>query len=238
MNNEFKLLQLIDSASPTGAFSHSFGMETAFQENTIQSAKDLYDWVRAFLQGSLATTEGYAVYISHQSLDRMLSGECSPASFKQEIIELDQRLFLMKLPKESREGSSKIGKRFLKTVMPLHPASNLAHYEQWIQKGECHGNASIVHGWISRYLEIPRESAVFTYLYACVNNQLQTALRLAITGQSDVQRILKEIYSELNEESERISSASPSVQDMHSCALIQEIESIKHETLYSRLFMS
>lgn len=232
------LLQLIDSASPTGAFSHSFGMEAAFQEGKIQTSQDLFDWARTFLKGSLTTTEGYAVWISHQLVEKRMTGSISSEEFKKEILELDHRLFLIKLPKESREGSSKIGKKFLKTARQLYPSSDLDHYDKWIRKDVCYGNASIVHGWISCYLEIPVEVAIFTYLYASINNQLQTALRLAITGQSDIQRILKEMYSDLNDETERIIQASPGVIDMYSHALTQEVESIRHETLYSRLFMS
>ena len=67
MEKTFLLFQLVDSAFPTGAFSHSFGLETSFQENKISEPIELYNWLKTYVSGSLAPTEGVAVYLIYQA---------------------------------------------------------------------------------------------------------------------------------------------------------------------------
>lgn len=237
MKSDLYLLQLVDSAYPTGAFSHSFGMEAAFQEKKIKGANDLYDWMVTFLTGSLVPTEGNAVYMTHRWISTLKKGESKEAILKN-IHTLDRKLYLSKIPKESREGSMKIGKRYLKMVQTLYPESGLQDYQQLIKENKCFGNSAIVHGWIASHLDIDESTAIFTYLYTCVNNQLQSALRLTAVGQTDVQRILQQLYPLMKESTDEIIQASPTVDDIYNYSVTQEIESMRHETLYSRLFMS
>lgn len=235
MNNELQLLQLVDSASPTGAFTHSFGMETAFKENKLQNADDLFEWMIAYLSGSLAPTEGAAVYMSYHIVQTWLKEQDKQLD---KIQLLDKKLYLSKIPKESRDGAMKIGKRYLKIVDTLYPNSQLSLYKEWLSKGDCFGHSAIVHGWISAYLDITCHTALYTYLYNSINNQLQTALRLTAVGQTDVQIILHRLYPIINEKVDHILITNPTIDDLFSFSIIQEIEAMRHETLYSRLFMS
>ena len=72
MENVFFLFQLVDSAFPTGAFSHSFGLETAFQEKKIDKPIELYNWLKSYVSGSLAPTEGVVVYLTYQAIQKEL----------------------------------------------------------------------------------------------------------------------------------------------------------------------
>ena len=72
MKNVCFLFQLVDSAFPTGAFSHSFGLETAFQEKKMNGPSELYEWIKSYVSGSLAPTEGAAVYLTYQAIQREL----------------------------------------------------------------------------------------------------------------------------------------------------------------------
>ncbi len=64
MPSIIQLVQLMDSAFPTGAFAHSFGLETAFQERRIETADDLAAWLKSYLRNQ-AALEGTAVYLAH-----------------------------------------------------------------------------------------------------------------------------------------------------------------------------
>ena len=132
MNNVFFLFQLVDSAFPTGAFSHSFGLETAFQEKKINKPIELYKWLKSYVSGSLAPTEGVAVYLTYQAIQKELLHQEWSEDTEKYIQRLDQKLTVSKMSSESREGGIKIGKRYLKIVNTLYPQSGLQQYARWI----------------------------------------------------------------------------------------------------------
>lgn len=238
MKNELFLYQLIDSAFPTGSFSHSFGLETALKENKINTSTDLLKWMESYISANLAVMEGAAVYIAYQLIQTTVQNHEIPETVQKDLQRLDQKLTLRTLASESREGTIKIGRRYLNIVDALYPESGLEQYADWIKDGRCYGNPAVVHGWISAYLEVSADIAVFTHLYASVNNLLQSALRMTAAGQTDIQLILKELYPLIMEETEKVIEFSPDEDDLFNYAMAQEIEAMRHETLYSRLFMS
>ncbi|WP_165887008.1 urease accessory protein UreF [Scopulibacillus darangshiensis] len=238
MKNNLSLLQLVDSAFPTGAFAHSFGLETAFKENKLSGPKELYEWLQDYIRGSLIPTEGIAVFVSYQTIQKEIEINALPETVQEDLQRLDQKLTFSKKASESRDGTVKIGKRYLKIVHTLYPEAGLDQYAGWINERLCYGNPAIVHGWISAYLDIPCDQAIFTHLYTNVNNLLQSALRMAVIGQTDAQLILQRLYPLMDEEAEQIVHSSPGEKDLCNYAIVQETEAMRHETLYSRLFMS
>ena len=114
MNAQARLLQLFhlnDSAFPTGAFSHSFGLETYTQTGTVRDASTL----RAYLTGRLL--DGMVRF------DLVFLREALHAAQVQDtnvILELDQRLSAMMTVQELREASTQIGRRFLRAAAPLY----------------------------------------------------------------------------------------------------------------------
>ncbi|NJI14743.1 urease accessory protein UreF, partial [Staphylococcus agnetis] len=46
---ELKLFQFCDSQFPTGAFSHSYGLETYIQRNDVDDAASFQNWLEVFL---------------------------------------------------------------------------------------------------------------------------------------------------------------------------------------------
>ncbi|WP_106497490.1 urease accessory protein UreF [Lentibacillus sp. Marseille-P4043] len=238
MNNEWLFFQLIDSALPTGAFSHSFGLETAYQEGQIKDPDDLYNWAYHYITGVLTPIDGIAISITYQTLkDEITSGQI-PEQVKHSMQKLDQKLTMCKMSSESRKGGIKLGKSYLKVINTLYPDSGLLQYSDWINGKLCYGNPAIVHGWISAYLAVSLELAVFTHLYSSINMLLQSALRMTIVGQTDVQLILQRLYPMLTKSAKEISAGSYSENDLCSYSVVQEVEGMRHETLYSRLFMS
>lgn len=238
MKNNLALFQLVDSAFPTGAFSHSFGLETAFQENRLKGPSELYAWLQDYIEGSLAPSEGISVYVSYEMIKDQEAFTELPETVQENLQRLDRKVTFCKKASESRDGTVKIAKRYLKIVDTLYPEAGLSQYARWIQEDLCFGNPSIVHGWISAYLDVPCDQAIFTHFYTNVNNLLQASLRMAAVGQTDAQLIMQRLYPLMEEETERIIQTKPGEEDFCNYAVIQESEAMRHENLYSRLFMS
>ena len=52
-----RFLQLCDSAFPSGAFSQSFGLETAVLERGVADAASVRTWIASYLEHGLATLD-------------------------------------------------------------------------------------------------------------------------------------------------------------------------------------
>ena len=61
-----RFLQLCDSVFPSGAFSHSFGLETAIAERGLAGAAGVRAWIADYLERSLATLDARAFVLRYQ----------------------------------------------------------------------------------------------------------------------------------------------------------------------------
>ena len=319
------LLPLLDSAFPTGAFSHSFGMETAIQENKVRHPAELADWLTAYIKGNVVPMEGAGVYWAYQWVSQcmeevpdshrqrqtihhsssaasekarhisltwsqsvhhpgatfsemhqpsltvaksvhqsssmserhpnsILAGAHGTGTMLPETVhrrsltvseliavllqDLDQRLTVSRLARESREGGIKMGRRYLRLLTELYPEAGLAKYERWIREEKCYGNSAVVHGWICAYLKQGVASAVLSYLYVSTNNLIQNAIRAMSLGHTMGQKLLHQMLPLLEKEAEDLIQKPPSFEQLASGAPVQEIQAMRHERLYSRIFMS
>ncbi|MBE3552220.1 MAG: urease accessory protein UreF [Kyrpidia tusciae] len=225
-------LPLLDSAFPTGAFAHSFGLETAVREGRVTSGRELANWLKVSVQSGPAWMEGVAAFWTHRWV-------VSGAAVRHEDIEdLDRRLTVSRLSRESREGSVKIGRRYVRLAAELYPDSGVGLYRSWIDQGRCFGQAAVAHGWLWAGMGGDGESAAGGYLYISVMTGVQAALRLSVVGQTEAQKVIRDLLPEVEAATARIARDPPAIGRMGSAGLLQEVAAMRHETLYSRLFMS
>src|SRR3989442_14917967 len=85
----------------------------------------------------------------------------------------------MKLIREARESSRRVGKRMLTTALKLSPDSLLRDYWGAVHAGACPGNSAAALGAVAATLGIPRRQAMLIGLYTFATNILGAAMRLA-----------------------------------------------------------
>src|SRR5919108_5122323 len=89
-----RLLQLTDTAFPTGAFAHSFGLETYVARGAVDTAATLEAFIANTLLHAVAPGDGVACHAAaHAGTD----WECV-------VQQLDRRLTAMKTVTEFREA--------------------------------------------------------------------------------------------------------------------------------------
>ena len=224
------LFQLIDTFFPTGAFAHSFGLETYVQDGQVTDRDTFEELLRSILHHGMRNMDATAVVLAYKA---------AHANDIERVAILDARLTALKLPRESREGSIKIGKQFLRNALRLFIERNakmLEVYEQRIRLGECAGHHSIAHGLVMAVASIDLPLSLLGYLHAYVVSQVSAAVRLIPLGATEGQLIIQSIRPDLLEIVAFAQKAE--MEDLGCFTPGLDIRSMQHERLYSRLFIS
>ena len=207
------------------------------QEGVVSDPGTLQRWLENFVSHSLVPIEGPGVHWAWQWKMAEAGGGANQ-DMQEKWIDLDRRLTLTRLSRESREGGIKVAKRYLQMVMALYPESGLEWYRESIQEGQCFGHTAVIHGFVCAFLQQPVETAVLTHLYTSVNGLIQAALRGMSMGQTDAQKVLSCLLPLLSVKAKEITEHPPLPHQIYGCTLHQEVAAMRHEFLYSRLFTS
>jgi urease accessory protein len=226
-NSLFPLLQFSDSNFPSGAFSHSFGLETYIQEQVITDKESFAKALSVYVEKQLVFADGLACRLAYEALE-----QGDEAGF----LELDHMLYASSLAEETRLGNKRIGERMAKLCIDLYPADILLNYVKQIKKKKAYGHSALVFSAIAYYLKVPKETALSTHLFTAVSSLVQNAVRGIPLGQTDGQKILVEIQPLLDEAAATIFKLS--VDELGAVSPGLEIAQMRHERLHVRLFMS
>jgi urease accessory protein len=220
-------LQLLDSALPVGAFSHSFGLETLVQSGHINSLDDLREYSKSMLFNAWAPCDAIAIKGIYQF---------APQERWAELWQLDRMIHLSRVARESREGQAKMGKRLLQLGQSLHPDVQWKPLLEAVAAQHCTGCYPTVCGWLTYQLQVPQRNAVEGYLYSCVVSCVNNAVRLMALGQTQAQTLVAQMLPQITEAWHQVEERDPF--DFATSTPMLEVAAMRHETLYSRLFMS
>jgi urease accessory protein len=226
-NNILSLFQLCDSNFPTGAFSHSYGLESYIQEDKVCDQATFLQWLYAYVNEQLIYSDGLASRLVYEALEK--------EDF-QKVWKLDRMLTVQNLPRETREGTQRIGERMLKLIESLYDIPILSEYRERINKKQSFGHPAIVFTIVGYHLEIPKSTTTLYYLYSTVSSLVQNAVRAIPLGQTAGQKTIQEFQSALTKATEKIQSLDEEDFGIVSPGL--ELSQMKHERVNIRIFMS
>ena len=226
-NKLFPLLQLSDSNFPSGAFSHSFGLETYIQELVITDKKSFAQAISVYIRRQLAYVDGLASRLALEALEQNCFAD---------FLELDHILYASSLAEETRLGNQRIGERMGKLCNELYPSTFLKQYIDHIKEKQAYGHSALVFAAVAHHLEMSKEVAVKTYLFAAVSSLVQNGVRGIPLGQTDGQKLLVEVQPLFEEIVTIIFKLSK--EDLGAVSPGLEVAQMRHERLHVRLFMS
>ncbi|WP_338469740.1 urease accessory protein UreF [Niallia sp. XMNu-256] len=225
--NILSLFQMCDSNFPTGAFSHSYGLETYIQEDKIHDQATFLQWLHAYVFEQLIYSDGLASRLVYESLEK--------EDFQQ-VWRIDRKLAVQNLPRETREGTHRIGERMLSLVQSLYDIPILSDYRERINKKQSFGHPAIVFTIVGHHLEVPKSTTILYYLYSTVSSLVQNAVRAIPLGQTAGQKTIQEFNNTLIEATEKILHLHEEDFGIVSPGL--ELSQMKHERVNIRIFMS
>ncbi|MET9275950.1 urease accessory UreF family protein [Kribbella sp. NPDC003557] len=227
------VLQLSDSASPSGRYTLSYGLETMAQSGRLATPSDpatLSALLRDQVRLAVGPSEGVALACGHRATT-------GPDSLDLELVtRADQRLTAVKLSREARETSSRTGRALLRAAIPVFGAGALTTFASEIASRRSPGNHAVVLGVLSACLGVPRLQSVAGELFAFAAGWVAAAVRLAVTDHRTAQAVLYDVRDDLAAAAN--SAADNDIPDISSCAPLLDVMAMQHEETELRLFAS
>ena len=152
------------------------------------------------------------------------------------VWQIDQELFALGRAKETREGNQRIGRQLVRVMNELYQMDLLKSYEAKIKAKELHGHSAIVFAMVCAGLQVDLPTTLSVYLFSSATSLIQNGVRGIPLGQTDGQKILRELQPVLAEVVEKIMILTEN--QFGAGAIGLEIAQMMHEQLSVRLFMS
>lgn len=221
------LLHLVDPTLPIGGFNHSNGLETFVQQGKVCTKDSLEEYVQTQLLQNWIYNDGS--YLS-LAFDAMEQGNLA------RIIELDQELAASKVARESREGSYKLGVRLLKIFIRYENHPLLAEFQQALAEKRCLGFFPIVFAMVAKAMNLDKADTLYAFYYNAAVGAVTNGVKLIPLSQMDGQDILFDLRNPIANAVEQ--SLTPDPDWLGAATLANDVRSMQHEQLHTRLYMS
>ncbi len=229
MNNKFfLLLQINDALFPIGSYTQSYGLETYIQQGTVKDKET----AGLFLEQNLRTS-----FLHSELLAARLAYEYTKNNDLDKLFRLEQTAKASRTPSELRSASSRLGSRFMKTVLSLNIDYDKKFYEEYCNKCAPVGiSHSVAYGVFCACADMDKDETLSAYLYSQTSSAVTNMVKLIPLSQTVGQQILAgcgSLFAELLEEVKNLTE-----DELCASAPGLDIRAMQHEVLYSRLYMS
>ena len=237
---QLPLAQLCDSALPTGAFSHSFGLETYIYEGVVDGEASFVSWLRALVSTQLTFSEGLGLRLAFEAvavddweaiahLDELLVAQAVPLQVRRAGVTMGRRM--LTIARLALEGTD--GGRLLSRYAAL---ANTGDTGDTGHTGGCRSHPAIVLAIAGYALAAPPAAVTAAYLQSSVISLTQNAVRAIPLGQDAGQRAIASVRGDVRAAVRRIGSLGQT--DLGAAAPGIEISQMRHERQRARMFMS
>jgi urease accessory protein len=217
----WRLLQTTDSLFPTGAFSHSGGLEGLANEGILRTADDAERAVEEILRHSFARVDLPACGLAHRA---------ASAAELEAVLRIDARLDALKPPREAREASRSLGRRRLRLV------ASLDGYRTLVEQDRTPGHQAVVTGMQGALEGMPREDTLLAFAYGAAAGLVSSAMKLLPLGQTRAQNLLSRLGASMPEIAQEADGLD--LEELGSFLPLLDVAAMRHETGAPRLFIS
>jgi urease accessory protein len=213
------LLQANDSAYPSGAYAHSFGLEELVEAGVVKTAADLERFLETQILPALLTFELPYFARAHAA---------AVAGNAEELLALDGELDAWRIPAELRDASRRIGSQRLGLLAQLDPSPLVLNHLAASPRS---------HHLVVTALElsgIPAAQAARAFAFQMIAGLSAASMKLMRLGQTSCQQILRRTLVSLSSQID--DSLNQPVDGWFNPLL--EIASLRHARAHARLFIS
>lgn len=227
------LLQLSDSAFPSGRYTLSYGLETLVQSGHLAApaaVSTLTTLLSDSIRWGVAPSDGAALACAHRAVGP--DGEVD----LEVIAQVDLRLTAVKLSREAREASARTGRAVLATATAAFGAGPLRPYTERVAEGRSPGNHAVVVGLLGAGLGVPCLEALVGELYAFASGWAAAAIRLGLVNHRAAQALLHHARPVLAAAARE--ALNRDIDQISSCTPLLDVMAMRHEQAELRLFAS
>lgn len=243
---QLPLAQLCDSALPTGAFSHSFGLETYIYEGVVDGEASFVSWLRALVSTQLTFSEGLGLRLAFEAvaaddweaiahLDALLVAQAVPIQVRRAGVTMGRRMLtIARLALEGTDGGRLLSR--YAALIDTGVTGNAGDTGGTKGSGGCRSHPAIVLAIAGYALGAPPAAVAAAYLQSSVISLTQNAVRAIPLGQDAGQRAIASVRGDVRAAVRRIGGLDE--MDLGAAAPGIEISQMRHERQRARMFMS
>jgi urease accessory protein len=220
-----RLLQINDSAFPTGGYAHSYGFEQVVQLGLVHDADSMLHHLEHHLWPMLIHFELPVVRFAQEAT--LVGDDAS-------LIELDAIVDATKTPRELREASRATGARRLHALLEADASPLLKAFAQAVEEGRAHAHHAVVFG--AGLAAMPQPAVLTSWAFQSLSATCLSAPKLLRMGQDAAQRILTASLTSMETNVAR--SLEISRDDLGWFDPLVDLASMQHEIAHERLFIS
>ena len=219
-------LQLTDSFFPSGGYTLSHGLES-YAEANLLATESLVAITRDLLRFGVGPSDGVALALAWRAArQRDLD----------QIAEIDGRLTAVKLAREPRQASMRLGRQMLTLARDVFDDEVSAAYLVRVRAEDLPGNQAVAMGLLKSALGIPVWEAVAGELQAFATTCVGAALRMSLIDHRQAQRVLRDLAPVVIASTDE--AMDRTIEEIEGSTPGAEIMAMRHETAEIRLFVT
>jgi urease accessory protein len=217
----WQLLQIADSAFPTGGFAHSSGLEAAIHHGRARTVDGLFEYVREYLWN-----------VGRASLPYVGAAFDAPGA----VWTIDEWVDASLASHVANRASRTQGRTFVATCARAFEQPALVALAARARTREAAAHIAPMFGASLAALGAERDEALGLHLYLALRGVMSAAVRLGIVGPNEAQRLQRRHGDTLDAALAEWANLTPDAAAV--VAPLLEFMGATHDRLYVRLFQS
>jgi urease accessory protein len=219
-------LQLADSFFPSGGYTLSHGLES-YAEAGLLDAASLPAIASGLIRYSVGPSDAVALALTCRAASE---GDLDA------IAEIDRRLTAVKLAREPRQASMRLGRQMLALARDVFDDEVAGSYLAQVRADDLPGNQAVAMGVMKAGFGIPVREAVAAELYAFAASCAGAALRMTLIDHRQAQRVIRDLAPLVIATTG--DALTRTVSEIGGSAPLAELMAMRHETADLRLFVT